>query len=309
MRILNIIFVVMALTVSFSPFAVAQDKVLHGRRWFTSRQENRKSGQHTETIPATVSLKRDVSYLADCNSQHQLDVYTPVKGEKPFPVLVHIHGGGWKMGDKEQMRNTGIFYASHGILFITPNYRLSPEVTHPAHVQDCAAALSWVFDHVATLGGDPERIFLSGHSAGAHLAALLATNTVYLQKYALNPSQLAGVIPVDTASFNLLANNNERLVKRFVKQAFGRKKEVLVDASPLFNITDKGECPEFLVLNTMNRAAGVKGGKVFAEKLKNAGCKVQFIPVADHTHRDMAQGMYDATDPVGKTILEFILRK
>lgn len=254
-----------------------------------------------------IATRLDVPYIDDNESLHQLDIYFPTKNNKPFPVLVHIHGGGWKMGDKKQMKDTGIFYASHGILFIIPNYRLSPNVKHPAHVQDCAAAMSWIFAHVTNLGGDKSRIFLSGHSAGAHLAALLGTNVAYLQKYNIKNSRIAGIIAVDTASFNFLSNNNERLVNRFVKQAFGTNKKVLKDASPFYNVTAKGSYPEFFILNTTNRMSAARGGKEFADKLKNADSKAQFIPVDDHTHRDMVEGMYDASDPVGRAILKFIL--
>jgi arylformamidase len=308
MKNFKVIFVVMVLSAHFIQYTAAQDKILQKGRLLKAWQKKRQAAKKTEAISAKITTKFDVPYIGDNEPLHQLDIYSPTQKNKPLPVLVHIHGGGWKIGDKKRMKNTGIFYASHGILF-TPNYRLSPEVKHPAHVQDCAAALSWVFDHVTELGGDKNRIFLSGHSAGAHLAALLGTNAVYLQRYNIKPSQLAGVIPVDTASFDLLPDNNERIVKRFVKQAFGNNEKGLKDASPLYNVTDKESYPGFLILNTTNRASAARGGKKFANKLKNAGCEVQFIPVDDHTHKNMAKGMRDASDPVGKAILKFILHE
>jgi len=213
------------------------------------------------------------------------------------------------MGDKKQMKTTGLFYASQGILFITPNYRLSPKVKHPAHVEDCAAAVAWVFDHITKLGGDKSRIFLSGHSAGAQLAALLGTSQTYLQKYNINPDDLAGVIPVDTASFNLLSDNNEKLVERLVEQAFGNDKQVLKEASPFYNVTGKVSYPKFLIFNTTNREAAAKGGQDFTDKLRDAGCDARFVPVDDHTHEEMATGMYEESDPVRSAILEFILRE
>jgi len=207
------------------------------------------------------------------------------------------------------MKSTGMFYASKGILFITPNYRLSPKVMHPAHVEDCAAALAWAFSHANKLGGDKNRIFLSGHSAGAHLAALLATNWTYLQKYNINPGDLAGAIPVDTASFDLLSNNHEKLVKRFIKQAFGSDQQVLKEASPFYKVTGKTGYPEFLILNTTTRESAAKAGEEFTDKLKNAGGDAEFIPVDNHTHKEMAMGMYNASDPVGSAILDFIFNE
>ncbi len=253
-----------------------------------------------------VTTQLDVAYLNDGNPQHRLDIYYPSQAKKSLSVLFHIHGGGWRIGDRKHMQATGMFYASQGFLFITPSYRLTPEVMHPSHVEDCAAALAWVFNHVEELGGDRSRIFVSGHSAGAHLAALLGTNQKYLQKYDLRPADLAGVISVDTASFNLVSGDHERLVRRLVKKAFGKDQSTLQDASPLFQITNGVACPRFLVLNTTNRAGGVREGREFTDKLRQAGCEAQFVPVDNHSHKEMAQGMYNLSDPVAKAILPFI---
>ncbi len=262
-----------------------------------------------ETLSFENTVKFDIPYLEDNEPLQELDIYFPVENNNLFPVLVHIHGGGWTLGDKKNMKDTGLFYASQGVLFITPNYRLSPQIKHPTHIQDCAAAISWVFNNIDELGGDKNRIFLSGHSAGAHLAALLGTNSEYLQKYNIEPNQLAGIIPVDSGNFNLLNDNNETLVRQVVKQAFGNNKESLKEASPFYNITNNNIYPEFLILNTTTRVSSAMEGKEFAAKLKKAGCAVQFIPVDNHTHKEMAEGMYDESDPVGKAILKFILNK
>jgi acetyl esterase/lipase len=263
-----------------------------------------QTGQAEATNRITSQL--DVPYLNDGDPKHRLDIYYPKSSNKPLTVLVHIHGGGWRRGDKKMMKATGEFYASQGILFITPNYRLSPEVMHPSHVEDCAAALAWVFAHVNEMGGDRKRIFLSGHSAGAHLAALIGTNHKYMLKYGIKPSHLAGVIPVDTASFNLLSNDNERIVERMIKKAFGDKKLTLIDASPFHNVKKRAVYPEFLIINTTNRAAAARGAKAFSDKLIAAGHEARFVPVTNHTHREMAEGIYDASDPVGKAMLRFI---
>jgi acetyl esterase/lipase len=307
MKVLKFIFVIIIITAIFSQHLAAQDSVLQSGGLLKAWREKRQATKELETVSANVITKLDVPYLNDNDPLHKLDIYSPSKKDKPLAVLVHIHGGGWEIGDKKMMKNTGMFYASKGILFITPNYRLSPKVKHPAHVEDCAAALAWVFDHASELGGDKSRIFLSGHSAGAHLAALLGTKRTYLQKYNIKPNNLAGVIPVDTASFDLVADGNERLVKKFVKDAFGEDQEVLKSASPFYNVSDMESYPKFLIFNTTNRESAAKGGNAFADKLKSVGCDVRFVPVDNHTHGEMAAGMYDASDPVGSAILKFIL--
>lgn len=285
--------------------AGAQDGAGRGgllRTWMKKKQDEKK----IEAQAAGVTTKLDVPYLNDGMSAHKLDVYCPPKNNKPLPILFHIHGGGWEIGDKKLMKATGLFYASQGVLFITPNYRPSPKFKHPAHVEDCAAALAWAFNHATELGGDKNRVFVSGHSAGAHLAALLGTDPAYLQKYGLKSSDLAGVIPVDTASFDLTSADNEKLVKNFIKNSFGEDLQVLKSASPLHHVSSKGRYPAFLIFNTTNRDAAAEGGRKFAEALRSAGCNERFVAVSNHTHGEMASGMYEPSDPVGNAILKFI---
>jgi acetyl esterase/lipase len=260
-----------------------------------------------DAMPADTTSRMDQPYLNDDDPLHRLDIYFPARQRKPSAILVHLHGGGWRNGDKNRMKTAGMFFASQGIIFIAPNYRLSPAVRHPAHIEDCAAAVAWVFGHAGDIGGNRNNIYLSGHSAGAHLAALLGTNGAYLRKYGIDPQALAGVIPVDTASFNLLSPDNERFVKRLVRKAFGSDPDLLTEASPFYNISSDVRYPRFLVLNTTNRASAAAEGRRFVDKLNRAGCEVRFIPVNGHTHREMATGMHDASDPVGKSILTFIL--
>lgn len=297
--------VMMLLAVVFGLSAGAQEGPGRGgllKMWMKKQQDEKK----VSALATNVTTRLDVPYLNDSEPAHTLDLYRPPKQDQPLPVLVHIHGGGWEMGDKKLMKSTGLFYASQGVLFITPNYRLSPKAKHPAHAEDCAAAVAWAFQHAAEFGGDKGRIFLSGHSAGAHLAALLGTDPAYLQKYGLKPGDLAGVIPVDTASFDLTAADNEKLVKKFVKTSFGEDQQVLRSASPLHHIAATQRYPAFLIFNTTNRAAAAEGGKQFAAALKSAGGHVRFVPVDHHTHGEMAAGMYEPADPVGSAILKFI---
>lgn len=258
------------------------------------------------SVSGQITTKLDVAYSSDSNPLKKLDIYFPGKSGIS-PILIHFHGGGWELGDKSSTKDHGVFYAAHGILFVSVNYRLSPDVKHPAHIEDCAAAVAWVFKNLRNIGGDANRAFISGHSAGAHLVALLATDKKYLQKYGLDPQILAGVIPVDTASFNLISRSNEMLVKPIITQAFGTDPETLKSASPYYNISDKTTYPKFLILTSGNRESAVTQSEEFAEKLKSAGCNVQFIIVDNHSHRDMNLGMADSEDPVGKAILGFIL--
>lgn len=261
-----------------------------------------------------IAIRTDVPYAQDGHQLQTLDIYFPEKEEsvagsnfqEASTVLFHVHGGGWRIGDKKMMRKAGLFYAGKKILFITPNYRLSPGVQHPAHVEDCAAALAWVFEHLEELGGDNTRVYLSGHSAGAHLVSLLATNQKYLQKYGIAPEDLAGVISDDTASFDLINNDNERVVRGFIKTAFGEDKAILQEASPFYHLSERKKYPRFLVLNTTNRKDAVALAKIFVTKMKSVGGDIRFIPIANHTHKEMGTGIYDPLDPVAQEFLQFM---
>lgn len=147
---------------------------------------------------AKVKEVRDVAYLegkeAD-SRKHKLDLYLP-ESDKPVPVLMWIHGGGWMIGDRSWYREVGRRFAEQGIGFAAVSYRLSPGVKHPAHIEDCAAAFAWLHANVREHGGDRDRLFVSGQSAGGHLTALLASDPKYLEKHKLPLETIKGSIPM-----------------------------------------------------------------------------------------------------------------
>ena len=130
-----------------------------------------------------VDTVKDVAYndAPDADADKQtLDLYLP-KGQKDFPVLFFVHGGTWKSGDRKQYPRLGEAFASRGLGTVVINYRLSPKVQHPAHIQDVAKAFAWTCANIGKYGGDADQIFCMGHSAGGHLVSLLATDESYLK--------------------------------------------------------------------------------------------------------------------------------
>src|SRR5216684_3338986 len=120
---------------------------------------------------AAVRIVRNVKY-ADAAAKQMLDLYLP-QGKTGFPIVVSIHGGALMDGDRSEHRFIGQRFAEAGIGAAVISYRLSPAVSHPAHVQDAAAAFRWVKRHAAEYGGSAGNVFVIGHSAGAYLAALV----------------------------------------------------------------------------------------------------------------------------------------
>ena len=179
-----------------------------------------------------VEIIKDITYVdgkAEDEAKHKLDIYLP-KGKTNFPVFLFIHGGSWRSGDRTQYPPLGNRYASEGIATVVMSYRLAPKNRHPAQIEDCAAALAWVLKNIGQYGGDTNRVFVGGHSAGGHLAALLALGEDYLSPFGISNHQIHGVICLSGAYD--VRDGNEKV--------FGPDEEVKRKASPLFHIKKTG---------------------------------------------------------------------
>lgn len=247
-----------------------------------------------------------------------LDVYTG-RAMTKAPVLLYIHGGAWVGGDKsgglldvrEQMAR---FFIGHGYVFVTANYRLSPAAKHPAQVQDVARALAWVEDRIGNYGGDGERVFVCGHSAGAHLASLVVDDPRYLQALGKKHAFVQGIISLDTGAHDLVptaqypqtANAKGRNV---FELTFGRDPQVLREASPLHQVgPGKGIPPHLLVFAAdMPPASLDKPEKEarMAEALRAAGVRAEICDASFHTHYSLMADLGSDGDPVAPAILAF----
>ena len=141
------------------------------------------AGDAPQMVPKLIYNNIRYTYSGP-DKQNVLDVYAPATGNN-HPIVLYVHGGGWLGGTKAQLESKPDFFVGNDYVLVSINYRLSPEFKHPAHVQDVASAIAWVYNNAAQFGGDPERIAISGHSAGAHLAALAATDPRYLAVHGL----------------------------------------------------------------------------------------------------------------------------
>src|SRR5713226_2558393 len=125
-------------------------------------------------------VKRNIPYANPADERQVLDVYSP-QNAKNLPVVFWIHGGGWQGGDKTDVQIKPQAFMDKGFVFVSTNYRLLPSVDMATIVHDIAKSIRWVHDHIAEHGGDPNRLFIMGHSAGAQLAALICTDDRYLK--------------------------------------------------------------------------------------------------------------------------------
>jgi acetyl esterase/lipase len=230
--------------------------------------------------------------------RHKLDLYLP-RGVKDFPVLMFVHGGYWKSGRKDEYRPLGELYARNGIGTVIINYRLSPKVKHPAHIQDVARAFAWTHKSIAKYGGDAKNFFVCGHSAGGHLVSLLSTNETYLKAENLALSDIKGTIPL-SGVFIIMPNLT-------FDNIFTSDKEVVRSASPIEHV--KGNHPpclmiyadkDFLTLDVM--------AEQMCKKLKEAKCEANTLKVADRTHISIITSMVRIEDPANQAILEFLAK-
>lgn len=143
--------------------------------------------------------------------RRKLDVYAP-EAPGPHPVIMFIYGGSWSSGRRQDYAFAAAAFAARGYLTVIPDYRLVPETRFPGFVEDCAAALRWVADHVGEHGGDASRIVLVGHSAGAYNAMMVALDARYMADAGVDPERVRGAVglagPYDFIPFDVPATRN-----------------------------------------------------------------------------------------------------
>jgi arylformamidase len=246
-----------------------------------------------------VEVVKDQAYRTDKEAdpeKHKLDLYLP-KGQKDYPVLLFVHGGAWKTGDRKIYGRLGQTFARQGIGTVIISYRLSPKVQHPAHVQDVAKAFAWTHQNIARYGGSADQIFVCGHSAGGHLVALLATDETYLKAEKLSRADIKGVIPL-SGVYTIVPS------KRF-DDIFGADREVCRQASPLTHVS--GKEPPFLILYADKdiRMLDKSAERMHAALLK-AKDEAAILEIKDRTHLTIITSLPNDGDPATKAILDFI---
>jgi arylformamidase len=243
------------------------------------------SGQPVRDIPYAAIEAVDPARLS-------LDV-SPVSGSCAAPVVVWVHGGGWRIGDKSLGAETRArFYNEQGWLLVSVNYRLAvpdvvPPVGYPDFNVDVAAALSWVHDEIAAYGGDPERVVLVGHSAGAGIAAAEISDPRYLAPHGLAPDWIDCVVLLDTEGYDIAAMaGRSGQLGAIYRNAFGEDPAVWADASPSGHVGE-GPLPAHILVLTRGASGRRAAATAFGERLRFAGADVTIADVNPLTHADV----------------------
>ena len=212
---------------------------------------------------------RDAAFGAD--PRQRLDVYAPNRtpADARLPVIVYFYGGSWASGEKDDYQFLGQALASRGFVVAIPNYRLVPGVVFPAFVNDGALALKWVSENIGALGGDPSRIVLVGHSAGAYNAVMLALDRRYLVGAGVDAHAIRGFAgmagPYDFLPFDVAATRNA-FGQAGDPQATQPTRYVRADGPPLLLLWgDRDTTVGARSITNMERAARGAGERVEAK--------------------------------------------
>lgn len=256
---------------------------------------------------AEPKVHRDLPYAEPKNERQTLDVYAPAEG-KNHPVVFWIHGGGWKAGDKKGVQKKPQAFTDKGFVFVSVNYRFLPDVTVKEMTGDIAKAIRWVHDHAKDYGGDPNTIFVMGHSAGAHLAALVCTDDRYLKAEKLPLSIIKGCVPVDVSVYDIpkRLKDGGAVQPATFKAIFGETEESQKEYSPVSHVAKGKSIPPFLILYVASRPDTKAQSAWFAEKLNEAGVSAKVVAAEGKTHGTINSDLGLPDDKPTQALFEYL---
>ena len=261
------------------------------------------------------NVKRDIPYANPGHERQVLDVYSP-KDAKNLPVVFWIHGGGWQTGDKTSVQLKPKVFVDKGFVFVSTNYRLLPSVDMATIVRDVAKSIRWVHDHIAEHGGDPKRLFVMGHSAGAQLAALICTDDRYLKAEGLSRAISKGCVPVDGDTYDVPAMIATAETRRRVhglpqakfghREKFGNDPAKHRDFSAVTHVAKDKGIPPFLILHVAEHPDTSAQAQRLGNVLKDAGVPATVFGAKETNHNKINADLGLPDDPATKALFEFL---
>lgn len=261
------------------------------------------------------TIKHDIPYAEPAVERQVLDIFAP-KDAKSLPVVFWIHGGGWQTGDKSDVNVKPQAFMDRGFVFVSTNYRLLPHVDMGTLVRDVAKSLGWVHQHISDYGGDPDRIFIMGHSAGAQLAALLCTDERYLKAEGVSFSALRGCVPVDGDTYDIpaiieLAETRWRLhgqppAKFGHRQKFGNDPALHKEYSAVTHVAKGKGIPPFLIMYVSSHPDTSAQANWLGDTLKKSDVPVRMFGGRDTNHSKLNDDLGIPDDPGSGALFEFV---
>ncbi len=262
-------------------------------------------------------LTANIPYVENGHERQVLDIYTP---EKPagdsLPVMFWIHGGGWQTGDKSRVGIKPKVLTERGYVFVSTNYRLLPDVEMDELIRDVAKSLAWVYKNIAKYGGDPQRIVVAGHSAGAQLAAIVCIDDRYLKEEGVSIGVLKGCVPVDGDTYDIPKIIMTAELRQMIyggnmptfghRQKFGNDPKKHVDFSAVTHVAPNKGIPPFLILYfTGNPDTTVQAHRLQAV-LKAANIPAKAFGKSDTNHGRLAHELGMPDDPATQELYKFL---
>ncbi len=267
---------------------------------------------------SAMHVERNIPYASPAMERQVLDIYAPDDAkQKKLPVVFWIHGGGWQGGDKSDVALKPQFFVDRGFIFVSTNYRLYPNVEMGELIRDVARSLGWVYKHIAQHGGDPRRILVGGHSAGAQLAAIVSTDDRYLKAEGVPMSALRGCIPVDGDTYYLPAIITIAEIRAYMhglpqpgkfghRVKFGNDPEKHVDFSAVTHVAKGKDIPPFFIMHVAGHPDTTAQARQLAAKLQAAEIPARLFGGRETTHNKLNNDIGLADDPGTKSLIEFL---
>jgi acetyl esterase/lipase len=252
-----------------------------------------------------VRVRFHLPYVQPADDTRRLDVYSP-EGDN-MPVIVWVHGGAWVGGDKSFAQHKPRTFTRRGFVFVAINYRLVPNVRAGDQAADVAAAIGYVRKNCKKWGGDPTKVFVMGHSAGTHLAALVCTNERYTAAANLKLSDISGCIAVDVAGYDIPARYDKAGdgLRKTLAEIFGESVDERARLSPIRHVAAGKGIPPFLIIHI-----GVDPQKsqseAFAEKLKQAGVATTLYVARGKGHKKLDEEMGRPDSKASQAVYAFL---
>ena len=267
------------------------------------------------SVAQAQNLTSNVPYADPAHERQILDIYTPDAG-KNLPVVFWIHGGGWQTGDKTNVQIKPRVFTERGFLFVSTNYRLLPDVEMGVLIRDVAKSLGWVHKNIAGHGGDPRRIFVMGHSAGAQLAALLCIDDRYLKAEGVPFDVLKGCVPVDGDTYDLPAIIVTAETRQTMhglplpefghRVKFGNDPKKHIDFSAVTHVAKGKGIPPFLILHVAGHPDVTAQARRLGAALKEAEIPVTVFGASETTHNKLNADLGLPDDPATQELLKFL---
>lgn len=272
-------------------------------------------GAFVGSVSAQEPVASNVPYVEGGHQRQVLDIYAPPNA-KNLPVVFWIHGGGWQTGDKRDIQLKPKWFMDQGFVFVSTNYRLLPEVDMGELIRDVARSFGWAHRNISRHGGDPSRLLIGGHSAGAQIAAILSTDDQYLKAEGVSLEILTGCVPVDGDTYDIPAIIETAETRLRVhgfpppvnghRLKFGHTAANHVAFSAVSHIAAGKGIPPFLILHVADHPDTTAQAKRLSAVLKASGIATTVFAAGNTNHSRLNESLGEPGDAATAELLRFV---